>query len=138
MISSLIVGREEIVSLLRRFWTLTKGAAAGFGGGLGGLKRTPWPPGAIELDGAKGFMGVVEGPSLGSGGRAGSDIDGSLLEDAISDKVHGVKSLQKFRKFQKFRIEGKRSMPSLLAVFLFFLFYYICFLFWVNTGTCSS
>jgi hypothetical protein len=47
----------------------------------------------MELDGAKGFVGVVEGPPLGSGGRAGSDIDGNLSEDAISDKFRGVKSL---------------------------------------------
>jgi hypothetical protein len=93
MISSLIVGRGESVSLLRRFCALTKGAAVGLGGGLGGPKRTPRPPGAIELDGAKGFVGVVDGPPLGSGGRAGSDIDGILSEDAISDKVRGVKSL---------------------------------------------
>jgi hypothetical protein len=47
----------------------------------------------MKLDGAKGFTGVVEGPPLGSGGRAGSDIDGNLSENANSDKVRGVKSL---------------------------------------------
>jgi hypothetical protein len=57
------------VSLLRHFCALTKGAALGFIGGLGGLKRTPRPPGAMELDGAKGFVGVVEGPPLRSAGR---------------------------------------------------------------------
>jgi hypothetical protein len=93
MISSLIMGRGEIVLLLRHFFALMKGAAMGFGGGLDGQKRTLSPPGAIELDGAKGFVGVLEGPPLGTGGRAGSEIDGNLLEDAISDKVRGVKSL---------------------------------------------
>jgi hypothetical protein len=93
MISSLIVGQREIMSLLRHFCALTKGAAAGFGGGLGCPKRIPRPPGDMELNGAKGFVGVVEGPPLGSGERAGSDIDGNLSEDASSDKNHRVKSL---------------------------------------------
>jgi hypothetical protein len=43
----------------------------------------------MELDGAKGFVGVVEGPPEGLGGRAGSDIDGNLSEDANSDKIRG-------------------------------------------------
>jgi hypothetical protein len=83
MISSLIVGRGEILSLLRHFCALTKGAATGFGGGLGNPKSTPHLPGVMELDGAKGFLGVVEGPPLGFGRRAESDIDGNLSEDAI-------------------------------------------------------
>jgi hypothetical protein len=94
MISSLIVGLGEIVSLLWRFCALTKGAAAGFGGGLGGPKRTPRPlPWVIDPDGAKGLVGVVGGPPVGLRGRAGSDIDRILSEDANSDKVRGVKGL---------------------------------------------
>jgi hypothetical protein len=92
MISSLIVGLGEIVSLLCRFWALTNGGAVGFGGGLGGPKRTPRPlPWAVDPDGAKGFVGVVGGPPAGLEGRAGADIDGNLSEDANSDKVRGVR-----------------------------------------------
>ena len=94
-------GRGELVSLLWRFCALTKEGAMGFGGGLGGPKRTPRPlPCVIDPDGAKGLVGVVGGPSEGLGGRAGSDIDGKLSEDASSDKVRGVKD-KNLRKFQK-------------------------------------
>jgi hypothetical protein len=52
-------------------------------------------------------VGVVEGPPLGSGGRAGSDIDGNLSEDASSDKVRGVKSFVKIPKISKIRKRGE-------------------------------
>ena len=47
-------------------------------------------------------MGVVGGPPAGLGGRAGSDIDGKLSEDASSDKVRGVKD-EKLSKISKVR-----------------------------------
>jgi hypothetical protein len=47
----------------------------------------------MELDGAKGFLGVVEEPPNGFEERAGSDIICKLSENATSDKVRGVKSL---------------------------------------------
>ena len=64
------------MSLLSRFWALTKGGAAGFGGGLGGPKRVPPRPLPLVIapDGAKGLMGVVGGSPAGFGGRAGPDI----------------------------------------------------------------
>ena len=75
----------------------------GFGGGLGGPKSTPRPlPLVIDPDGAKGLVGVVGGPPAGLGGRAGSDIDGNLSEDASSDKVRGVKKV-KIPKISKIR-----------------------------------
>jgi hypothetical protein len=63
------------VSLLRRFCALTKGAAVGFGGGLGGPKRAPRPlPLVRDPDGAKGFVGVDGGSPEGFGGRGAPDI----------------------------------------------------------------
>src|ERR1700704_6439396 len=107
MISSLMVGLGEIVSLLWRFCALTKAGAVGFGGGLGGPKRTPRPlPWVIDPDGAKGLVGVVGGPPAGLGGRAGSDIDRNLSEDASSDKVRGVKDV-KIPKISKIRKRGE-------------------------------
>ena len=86
----------------------------GFGGGLGGPKSTPCPlPLVIDPDGAKGLVGVVGGPPAGLGGRAGSDIDGSLSEDASSDKVRGVKDVKnpKILKIRK-RGEAKHAIPQ--------------------------
>jgi hypothetical protein len=40
------------------------------------------------------------------GGRAGSDIDGNLSEDASSDKVRGVKGV-KIPKISKIRKRGE-------------------------------
>ena len=102
-----------MVSLLWRFCGLTKGSAMGFGGGLGGPKRTPRPlPCVIDPDGAKGLVGVVGGPSEGLGGRSGSDIDGKLSEDASSDRVRGVKD-KKLSKFSKVRkIEEAERVTS--------------------------
>src|SRR4030081_3474537 len=80
-----------------------KGGAVGFGGGLGGPKRAPRPlPCVIDPDGVKGLVGVVGGPSEGLGGRAGSDIDGKLSEDASSDKFREVKD-KKLSKLPKVR-----------------------------------
>ena len=96
-----------MVSLLWRFFALTKGGAIGFGGGLGGPKSVPRPLlCVIDPDGAKGLVGVVGGPSEGLGGRAASDIDGNLSGDASSDKVRGVKDkkpskISKVRKIEE-------------------------------------
>ena len=109
-----------MVSLRCRFWTLTKGGAVGFGGGLGGPKSTPLPlPLVIDPVGAKGLVGVVGGPPAGLGGRAGSDIDGNLSEDASSDKVRGVKKV-KIPKISKIRKRGEAKHGSLQAGFVFF------------------
>src|SRR4030081_2623241 len=76
-------------------------------GGLRGSTRTLRPlPWVIDLDGAKGLVGVVGGPPGGLGGRAGSDIDGNLSEDASSDKVRGVKDV-KIPKISKIRKRGE-------------------------------
>src|SRR3981081_181905 len=86
---------------------LTKGGALGLGGGLGGPKSTPRPlPLVSAREEVKGFVGVVGGPPAGLGGRAGSDIDGSLSEDASSDKVRGVKDV-KILKISKIRKRGE-------------------------------
>ena len=99
-----------MVSLLCHFWTLTKGGAVGFGCGLGGPKSTPRPlPLVIDPDGAKGFVGVVEGPPAGLGGRAGSDIDGNLSEDASSDKVRGVKVCKNSENFKNSEKRGSEA-----------------------------
>ena len=109
-----------MVSLLCRFWTLTKGGAVGFGGGLGGPKSTPRPlPLVIDPDGAKGLVGVEGGPPAGLGGRAGSDIDGNLSEDASSDKVRGVKDV-KIPKISKIRKRGEAKHVIPQAGFGFF------------------
>ena len=102
-----------MVSLLSRFCSLTKEGAMGFGGGLGGPKRTPRPlPCVIDPDGAKGLVGLVGGPSEGLGGRAGSDIDGKLSEDASSNRIRGVKD-KKLSKFSKVRkIEEAERVTS--------------------------
>jgi hypothetical protein len=106
MIASLMGGGEDMVSLLVRFCVLTKEGAVGFGfdPNKGGLVRPSCPVGfgaKSDPDGANGFVGVVGGPPEGSGGRAGSDIDGNLSEDASSDKIRGVKKFSKAGKFQK-------------------------------------
>src|SRR4030088_3108324 len=112
-----------MVSLLCRFWTLTKGGAVGFGGGLGGLNSTPCPlPLVIDPDGAKGVVGVVGGPPAGLGGRAGSDIDGNLSEDASSDKVRGVRRV-KIPKISKIRKRGEAKHVIPQAGFFFFIFF---------------
>jgi hypothetical protein len=83
----------EMVSLLRCFCVLIKGVAEGFifiRPAEGPGRRVCWGP-KLNSDGAKGLEGVVGGPLSGLGGRAGSDIDEILSEDAISDKVRGVK-----------------------------------------------
>ena len=91
----------------------------GFGGGLGGPKSTPRPlPLVIDPDGAKGFVGVEGGPPAGLGGRAGSDIDGNLSEDASSDKVRGVKDV-KIPKISKIRKRGEVKNGSLHTDFFF-------------------
>src|SRR4030081_3222552 len=90
-------------------------------GGLRGSTRTLRPlPWVIDLDGAKGLVGVVGGPPGGLGGRAGSDIDGNLTEDASSDKVRGVKRVKipKISKIRK-RGEAKHVIPHAGVFFLF-------------------
>ena len=110
MISSLIVGLGEIVSLLWRFCALTKAGAVGFGGGLGGPQRTPRPlPWVIDPDSPKGLVGVEGGPLAGLGGRAGSDIDGNLSEDASSDKVRGVKDVENPENFKNSEKRGSEA-----------------------------
>src|ERR1700710_1642698 len=97
----------EMVSLLWRFCALTKVGAVGFGPKLKPLEGLRAAAAAsIDPDGAKGLMGVVGGPSAGLGGRAGSDIDGNLSEDASSDKVRGVKKV-KIPKISKIRKRGE-------------------------------
>ena len=82
----------------------------GFGGGLGGPKSTPRPlPLVIDPDGAKGLVGVVGGPPSGLGGRAGSDIDGNLSEDASSDKVRGVKKSKNPENFKNSEKRGSEA-----------------------------
>ena len=95
----------------------------GFGGGLGGPKRAPRPlPCAIDPDGAKGLVGVVGGPSEGLGGRAGSDIDGKLSEDASSDRVRRVKykKLSKFSNVRKIEEaeRGANWRPHIPQIYL--------------------
>ena len=70
------------------------------------IRRPASKPVSIDPDGAKGLVGVVGGPPAGLGGRAGSDIDGSLSEDASSDKVRGVKDV-KIPKISKNRKRGE-------------------------------
>ena len=101
------------MSLLVRFCVLTKEGAAGFGfvPNIGPLRRlSPSPFGAIsDPDGANGFVGVVGGPPDGSGGRAGSDIDGSLSEDASSDKVREVKVCKNPENFKNSEKRGSEA-----------------------------
>ena len=109
----------------------------GFGGGLGGPKRTRWPlPWVMDPDGVKGFIGVVGGPPAGLGGRAGSDIDGNLSEDASSDKVRGVKDV-KIPKISKIRKRGGAKLVSPRASFFFYLIISV-FYSRVNTGASNS
>src|ERR1700710_2320505 len=100
----------EMVSLLWRFCALTKAGAMGFGcrcsRSSAAIRRPASKPVSIDPDGAKGLVGVEGGPPAGFGGRAGSDIDGSLSEDASSDKVRGVKGV-KVLKISKIRERGE-------------------------------
>ena len=104
-----------MVSLLWRFCALTKAGAVGFGPGLKPLKGLLAAAASanIDPDGAKGLVGVEGGPPAGLGGRAGSDIDGNLSEDASSDKVRGVKDVKipKISKIRK-RGEAKHAIPQ--------------------------
>src|SRR3977135_2186443 len=112
----------EMVSLLWCFCALTKAGAAGFGPGLKPLKGllAAAPSANIDPDGAKGLVGVEGGPPAGLGGRAGSDIDGNLSEDAISDKVRGVKDV-KIPKISKIRKRGEAKHVIPQAGFFFFI-----------------
>ena len=95
----------------------------GFGGGLGGPNSTPRPlPLVIDPDGAKGLVGVVGGPPAGLGGRAESDIDGNLSEDASSDKVRGVK---KSKNPENFKNSEKRGSEACYPSGGFFFFFFI-------------
>ena len=100
-----------MVSHLWHFCALTKVGAVGFGGGLWGkIPRQLASKGvSIDPDGAKGLVGVVGGPSSGLGGRAGSDIDRNLSEDASSDKVRGVK---KSKNPENFKNPEKRGSEA--------------------------
>jgi len=111
----------------------------GFGGGLGGPNSTPRPlPLVIDPDGAKGLVGVVGGPPAGLGGRAGSDIDGNLSEDASSDKVRGVKDV-KIPKISKIRKRGEAKHVIPQAGFFCFFYLIICILYYgTNIPACNS
>src|ERR1700709_997994 len=101
----------EMVSLLWRFCALTKAGAVGFGPGLKPLKGllAAAPSASIDPDGAKGLVGVEGGPPAGLGGRAGSDIDGNLSEDASSDKVRGVKKSKNPENFKNSEKRGSEA-----------------------------
>ena len=109
-----------MVSLLWRFCALTKVGAVGFGPKLKPLRALLAAAASIAPDGAKGLMGVVGGPSSGLGGRAGSDIDGNLSEDASSDKVRGVKRV-KIPKISKIRKRGEAKHVCPWVSFFFFI-----------------
>ena len=99
----------------------------GFGGGLGGPNSTPYLlPLVFHPDGAKGFVGVVGGPPAGLGGRAGSDIDGNLSEDASSDKVRGVKDVENPENFKNSEKRGSEACYPSGRFFYFFLFDHAC------------
>src|SRR4030081_1704568 len=92
-------------------------------GGLRGSTRTLRPlPWVIDLDGAKGLVGVVGGPPAGLGGRAGSDIDGNLSEDASSDKVRGVKKSKNPEYFKNPEKRGRQAFFYPPGCFFFFFF----------------
>src|SRR3978361_972405 len=119
MIASLMGGGEDIVSLLVRFCVLTKEGAVGFGfcPNKGGLVRPSCPVGfgaKSDPDGENGVEGGGGGTPEGSGGRAGSDIDGNLSEDASSDKIRGVKNFPKRGNFksEENRGSGAWSLPG--------------------------
>ena len=63
----------------------------------------------IDPDGAKGLVGVEGGSLAGSGGETGSDIDGNLSEDAISDKVRGVKKGKNPENFKNSQKRGSEA-----------------------------
>ena len=110
-----------MVSLLWRFCALTKVGAVGFGPKLKPLEGLRAAAAAsIDLDGAKGLMGVVGGPSAGLGGRAGSDIDGNLSEDASSEKDHGVKRCKNPENIKNSEKRGSGACQGKGRFFLFF------------------
>jgi len=130
MISSFMGGLGEIVSLLWRFCALTNGAAVGFGGGLGGPKRTPllclWSSTAV---GAKGLVGVVAGPPQGL--EVGQVQTLMEIYQRMQVLIKFVsEEFVKIPKISKIREIGEAKHGALVQRFFFFLFNHVCFLFW--------